>query len=237
MLNGKKVVGIVPTSPRFGTQENRYDEAYKFSDTYAQRILEAGAVPVGVLPVGNRLRTDVLDLCDAILSQGGSKVNPYHIDAVDHAVRTGKKMLGICLGCQSIQAYFYTRSIARAEGWQGALSDLFAQLTERDAFRFLSRVEGHGTGNGLPRENLDAIKHKVILDEGSRAAAIFGAREVMGASIHHYAVADPAPGVRVTGRAEDGVVEVIECDPAIIGVQFHPDVDTALPGIFRWLAE
>jgi putative glutamine amidotransferase len=56
------------------------------------------------------------------------------------------------------------------------------------------------------------------------AAAVYGERAEVN-SHHHQAVLDPG-GLRVTGRADDGVVEAAE-DPArpfVLGVQWHPEV-------------
>jgi putative glutamine amidotransferase len=44
-------------------------------------------------------------------------------------------------------------------------------------------------------------------------------------SSHHQAVSDPGPALRVSARAEDGVIEAIE-EPAAafcLGVQWHPE--------------
>ena len=40
-------------------------------------------------------------------------------------------------------------------------------------------------------------------------------------SRHHQAVKDPAPGIRITARSADGIVEAWET-PQIVAVQFHP---------------
>ena len=51
-------------------------------------------------------------------------------------------------------------------------------------------------------------------------------------SSHHQALDDVAPALRVTGRAEDDMIEAVESiDPAwwMIGVQWHPEELTATP--------
>ncbi len=50
--------------------------------------------------------------------------------------------------------------------------------------------------------------------------------EIIVNSLHHQAVARLAPGLRVAGRAPDGVIEAIE-DPAArftVGLQWHPEM-------------
>lgn len=237
MLHGKKVVGLVSTSQWFGSTKNRYDDFYKFTDTYCERLAAAGVTPLGVLPVGEFIRTDVLDLCDAFLLQGGASTRPYHIDVIDHAFRSGKKVLGICLGCQAIHCYFAVKAEAEKRGWTGKLSDLFCQMTRVEEHHFLSRVEGHRPLTYLPYGDKSEAKHPVHFTEDSQLAKIFGRTEVMGASYHICWIEDPAPGEIITGRSDDGITEAIEVGPKIIGTQFHPDVDDQLPEIFAWLAE
>lgn len=233
-MNAQKTVGIVPNAPKYGKSKNRYDDFYRFCNTYVVRAAEAGLLPLGVLPVDGYIKTDILSRCDAFLIQGGDVPRPYHIDVIDHAVKTDKKVLGICLGCQCIQCYFATRSEAKKRGFTGKLSELYLILKSEN-YPFLERVEGHRPVDILPRENLDAIKHRVLLTEGSNTARAFGTTEIMGASLHIHCIGKPAPGLAVSGKAEDGTVEAVEYGDKVIGVQFHPDVDRAFPQLFAWL--
>ena len=237
MYQNKKTVGIVPTlTTPFGSEESRYADFYRFNDTYCERALAAGLLPIGVLPVNNRIKTGILDLCDAFILQGGFKPQPYHVEVIDHSIKTGKKVLGICLGCQCIQAYFATKQEAEKRGWDGSLGDLYAQL-QSEGFVFLGHVEGHYPLKHLPRGNKDGCKHPVYFTEGSLLAKIYGRTEVNAASFHVCWIEHPAPGITVTGKAADGITEAVEAGDKIIGTQFHPDVDDMLPEVFDWLAE
>ena len=235
MEHKKKIVGIVPNAPQYGETEDEYNDYYKFSDTYCERALEAGMTPIGVLPVGAYIRTDALDLCDAFILQGGRYMMPFHMDVIDHALKTGKKLLGICLGCQAIHGYFATKAEAEKRGFTGKISELFDILWKQGDFHFLGRVEGHSVLNYLPRGDKDMMKHIVHLTEGSQAAKAFGCTEVMGLSYHVLCIDKPAPGLVVSGLSDDGITEVIEYGDKIIGTQFHPDADGELPQIFDWL--
>lgn len=237
MLNGKKVVGIVPYSLDYGKSEDRYADKYLFTDTYGVRAMEAGMIPVGVLPVDCRIRTEILDLCDVFIVEGGRAMNPFHVEVMDYAVKSGKKLLGICLGLQSIQVYCGVKAEAEKRGWTGNLGDLYLRLRAEKKNNFLAHVEGHYPSPILPRENVDCLKHPVKLTEGSHIARILGTTEVNGASLHHLCIGTPAPGITVTGYAPDGTIEAVECGENIIGTQFHPDVDNELHQLFDWLAE
>ena len=61
-------------------------------------------------------------------------------------------------------------------------------------------------------------------------------------SFHHQAVKDPAPGFKVIARAADGIIEGIQMNEKVFGLQFHPEGfvssgdDTFLP-IFQYFVE
>jgi putative glutamine amidotransferase len=44
-------------------------------------------------------------------------------------------------------------------------------------------------------------------------------------SAHHQTLKDVAPGLRITGRAHDGTVEMVEAPGKqfVLGVQWHPE--------------
>ena len=232
-----KVVGIVPYAQDYGKSESRYDDKYFFTDTYCVRACEAGLTPVGVLPVDARIRTDILDLCDCFIIQGGSNICAYHLQVIDHALRTGKKVLGVCLGAQSIQCYFAVKAEIEARGLSGTPGELYEQIKKQMQHPFLIEVPGHRPTEVLPRDSADSLKHPVHLAEGSHIARILGTTEIRGCTFHFYAIGEPAPGLTVTGWAPDGVIEAIEYGDTIVGTQFHPDVDSELHLLFDWLRE
>jgi putative glutamine amidotransferase len=87
--------------------------------------------------------------------------------------------------------------------------------------------------------------HEVTIDEGSLISSAIGANTIRVNSFHHQSVKDIAPGLIVTARAPDGIVEGIE--PAdddwwMIGVQWHPEEMNDSPepwdrGLFRAFAD
>ena len=74
--------------------------------------------------------------------------------------------------------------------------------------------------------------HEVLVDPSSRLATILGAQSVGVNSIHHQAVDRLGESIRVSARADDGVIEGVESDdPAwwMVGVQWHPEELTTTP--------
>jgi putative glutamine amidotransferase len=67
--------------------------------------------------------------------------------------------------------------------------------------------------------------HEVAVQKGSRLAEITGAGQVAVNSRHHQAVGRLGDGLKVSARAEDGIVEGIEAPGKrfAVGVQWHPE--------------
>ena len=162
--------------------------------------------------------------CDGLLFAGGGDVDPAIFGQVPHpklgtveplrdmveltlarrAIDDRKPVLGICRGIQLLNV---------ALG--GTLyQDIPSELPQASDHYASSQVPG--------REHL---AHLIALEPGSWLAARLGTDALPGNTFHHQALRDIAPGLRVTGRAPDGVVEAVEgVGPGlVIGVQCHPE--------------
>ena len=106
--------------------------------------------------------------------------------------------------------------------------------------QLLNITEGCTLFLHLPEDLPRAIPHKdptdlahrnaLLVERGSVMERVYGDGEIRVNSMHHMAIDDVATSFRVTARAPDGVVEAIESaieDWTAIGVQFHPEADTA----------
>ena len=110
-------------------------------------------------------------------------------------------ILGICRGCQVINA-----------GFGGTLiQDLPSQ-------------------KGLNHRQDDAngrYSHDVIIAPGTRLRAAVGQELLQVNSYHHQAIDTVAPGFKVSAQAPDGTVEAIESAAPgqfILGIQWHPEM-------------
>jgi len=81
------------------------------------------------------------------------------------------------------------------------------------------------------------LAHHIIVEPGSLMEKILGAGEVWVNSLHHQAIKDPGKGVRVTGRAPDGVAELLEVtgNRFVIAAQGHPEEIYAIEPAFKSL--
>jgi gamma-glutamyl-gamma-aminobutyrate hydrolase PuuD len=79
---------------------------------------------------------------------------------------------------------------------------------------------------------------EVDIEPGTRTAGLIGPRLRVSCH-HHQALARLAPGLKVTGRADDGTVEAVEVpgQSFAIGVQWHPEEDSVDGRLFAALVD
>ncbi len=207
---------------------------------YIDAIVEAGGIPVVLPPVEDKaLLRAMFERMDGILLTGGVDIAPAVYGEQPHpqlglvqperdaaelplarwAVAEAKPLLGICRGIQVLNV---------ALG--GSLyQDLPAQcgVPIDHEISFKDRCWEH-------------LAHGLALAEDSLLAELLGAAELEVNSLHHQAVKDLAPGLRVVGRSPDGVVEAVEGTSSgfVLGVQCHPEqlwqaADTRWRSVFR----
>jgi len=136
------------------------------------------------------------------------------------ARRRGLPVLGVCRGCQVV-------NVALGGGLH---EDLPTDLP--------------GAGGHSFDVPMDELAHFVDIEPGSRLASALGQTRLPVNSFHHQAASGAAPGLVVTARADDGVIEALESpagEPYLVAVQFHPEGLTrrypAFLGIFRGFVE
>lgn len=204
---------------------------------YHRAIAAAGAVPIIVPPLAGDALGEWLDRVsvDALLLSGGADVDPalfgeepvaglgrvsrqrddYEIALFRAAERRRIPVLGICRGLQVI-------NVARGGTlWQ----DMASQLGEQ----FACHDQTTPTEIGA---------HKVLVEPGSKVAALLESKQLNTNTHHHQAVKSVGDGLTVSAVAADGTIEALE-DPSanIVAVQFHPERMPAMQYFFRnWLS-
>lgn len=192
--------------------------------SYSNVIREAGGAPI-LLPITRdaEVIAAYAELVDGVLFSGGEDIDPayygeeqlwscgdviplrdeFELTLCRHmlAHHPEKPILGICRGEQVLNV-----------ACGGSLyQDVQSQLPGCIAHR--------------QQQISPYPSHKVRIEEGSKLRAIYDASEVMTNSFHHQAVKDIAPGLVITARASDGMIEAFEKPehPYFIGVQWHPE--------------
>jgi putative glutamine amidotransferase len=190
--------------------------------SYIHALELAGVTPVLVTPAHSaEAVAAIMHAVDGLVLSGGEDVDPVHYgetprveldsvhperDAMEfaalrHALDRDVPVLGICRGHQVLNV---------------ALGGSLYQDIPTD----LPDALGHVQGGGWDRRS-----HDVFVEPDSLFFRITGERTLCINSFHHQAIREPAPGLRVVGRAEDGLIEAVESERHdwVIGVQWHPE--------------
>jgi putative glutamine amidotransferase len=216
------VVIVALTGRRLGrTDKWPYSGAAALPYSYVDTVVRAGGQPVIV----NEARDpkELLARVDALVLTGGPDLDPqryaetahpsvYGVDTADDdfecalaeaATVRSVPTLAICRGIQVL-------NVARG-------GTLHQHIAEDPG------VPPHGQ----PGVAGGARQHEVALDADSLLADVMDTTRVTASCHHHQAIARLGDGLRVVGRASDGIVEALELDGAfMLAVQWHPE-DTA----------
>ncbi|MFF2275136.1 gamma-glutamyl-gamma-aminobutyrate hydrolase family protein [Agromyces sp. NPDC058126] len=204
---------------------------------YLDAVTDAGGIVVLLppQPASPEIAHRVLSTLDGLIVSGGADVDPARYGQVPHprtgaprrdrdawedalltaAIEAELPFLGICRGAQMLNV---------ALG--GTLVQHLPDVVGSEAYQPGPAVFGEAT---------------VAVDPGSRLAATLGeASDALPVHLyHHQALDDLAPGLTVTARTGDGVIEAVELDavPFGIGVQWHPEENAADRRLFAGLVE
>ncbi len=193
---------------------------------YLQAIEAAGGAPLLIhLTTNGEVLERLYQQIDGLLLAGGEDIDPARYGAPRHpklgdpdplqddveitltqwAIRDGKPVLAICRGIQLLNV---------------ALGGTLYQDIPAEIEGALNHNES------TDRKDMAHLAHPIVIERGARLADLLGATEVMVNTLHHQALRDVAPALRVTARAPDGVIEAVEAvSPAwVVGVQCHPEM-------------
>ena len=195
----------------------------RVNEAYTAALLQAGVIPLVVPPLDDDRAAAVLDAVDGLLVTGGEDVDPARYGAPPHPtvqdVHAARDRSEIALVNEARRRRIPTLAICR--GIQVTNVALGGTLI-RDIPSERSAAGRHEAGD----EGRAARVHRVTVTPGSRLATALGTTALVTNSIHHQAVDRVADGLRVTARADDGIVEGAEWagdDWWMIGVQWHPE--------------
>ena len=210
---------------------------YAIRENYCEAIARAGGLPIA-LPHQVEFASAYVDLIDGLIVTGGAfDLDPALYGADErHATVTTKDrrtafelaitlaaldrdvpVLGICGGQQLLNV---------ALG-----GDLIQHIPDA-----VPGCLAHEQPN--PRTEPG---HSVEVIAGTRLHAVGGATQLEVNSAHHQAAGAVGPGVVVSGRAPDGIIEAIEVPDRrfCVGVQWHPEyrISAADDALFVALTE
>lgn len=193
---------------------------------YFDAVLAAGGLPVLLPPVGKDAEIDaLLDKVDGVVLTGGLDMDPK---------RNGQAM-SVSIQPMADRRDGHDRMLVRrvVERQMPVLAigvgmQQLNVLTGGSLFLHLPldvpKALPHFDPTGAPH------RHIVLLEPNTRIDEIYGGGELRVNSRHHQAVNTLGKGMRVGAKSPDGVIEAIEADDQdwfCLGVQWHPEADTA----------
>ena len=220
------------SKPLIGMNANYYpprkdeDSGSSVLAGYYDSVVAAGGVPVVIPPL-----TDaddlalILDHVDGILMTSGGDLNPKRLGVLPHpAVRPipERREDSDRLLCQLVLDR-QMPLLAVSLGMQ-LLNVICGGTLYMHIPEDLPRALPHFDPLGGPH------RHALLVEPNTRVERIYGGGEIRVNSAHHQAVRTVASGFRVTAKAPDGVIEAIEReedDWFCVGIQWHPQADTA----------
>jgi putative glutamine amidotransferase len=182
---------------------------------YTDGLLAAGGLPV-MLMADESTVDAVLDRVDAVVLTGGTDVEPSRYGAArapeTHEPDRERDAFEIALTRAAVERGVPVLAVCR--GNQLVNVALGGTLVQH--------VDGHEL---VDEEETGA--HPVSLVPGSRLHSLLGADRLRVNSLHHQAVAEVAPDLRVAATSDDGLIEGMElAGRPLLSVQWHPERQT-----------
>lgn len=215
----RPIIGIACSKMFF--PNNNLDQYFYVGSGYVDGIARTGGTPL-ILPlmtIPDAPFREMLASLDGLILTGGEDPAPHlygepplqglgeieyerdlaELAVIKLALELKKPILGICRGMQILNVALGGTLV----------QDIPSQIP--------------GAYQHAQKGSRQYGAHTVKLEPGFVANAL-GKTEVLVNTSHHQSVKDPAPGFKVTGKAGDGVIEVIEHEQELlIGVQWHPE--------------
>lgn len=194
---------------------------------YVDTVVAAGGLPVVLPPLGKEAELNAfLDRLDGFVLSGGLDLDPRRHGWLPHAavrpMATRRDDSDRLLVRLLMQRRLPTLAIGVGMQQLNAAcgGTLHLHLPE-DMPRAMPHHDPSCSG---------PHRHAVLLEPNTRLDEIYGGGEIRVNSHHHQAVRQVGARLRVAAVAPDGVIEAIEtvdADWFCIGVQWHPESETA----------
>ena len=219
--NMTPLIGI-PAHPTISDYRGGKATIQTCGENYLNSVAAVGGTPL-IVPIYDD--PEALDrytaLCDGFLIPGGIDVNPicygetphpllgqcrldfdkYQLHFIERMRASGKPILAVCRGIQIINV-----------AYGGTLYQDVSLHGPETMHHYQQDVTPGGAS------------HRVTIEQDSILYRLYGG-ELWTNSFHHQSIKDLGAGLRITARAEDGIIEAVEATdhPYLHAVQWHPE--------------
>ena len=207
--------------------------AATLSANYTDAIARAGGIPV-ILPTvaDSTLASALIKTVDGVVFSGGPDLDPSYYGETfwneTVQVDTLRDISDLMLMRAALASRKPVMAICRGEQLMNVV--LGGTLVQDIPTQVDTMIQHSG-----------GVRHRIGVEKGSVLYQLFGEDSLTVNSSHHQAVKDPAPGVRVTAHADDGIIEAYEYGNQVIAFQFHPEglarTDDAWLAPFRYFIQ
>lgn len=200
----------------------------RVNEAYTDALAAAGVMPVVLAPIAPDVAIRALDGIAGLVLTGGEDLDPAHYGVAPHPAagspHPARDAYELALAREARDRAIPTLAICR--GAQ-VVNVAFGGTLIQDI-----PSERPGTLDHDPDDARRKRVHTVEIDPTTELARAAGGTLIQTNSSHHQSVDRVAPGLHVTARTSDGIVEGLEPDdPAwwMVAVQWHPEELTATP--------
>lgn len=222
-MSRQPLIGVTTCSKQLGLHP-----FHIVGDKYLRAVAVVGGLPLAIPALPELIDiAALLEHLDGLLFTGSpSNVEPHHyqgpasapdtphdpardgltLPLIRAAVDAGVPLLGICRGFQEINVAFG--------------GSLHQRVHEVGPFM------DHRDDPDMPLEVQYGLRHPLLVQPGGLLAGLGLGPQFEVNSVHGQGVERLAPGLRVEGRAPDGLVEAFSVERAptfALGVQWHPE--------------
>lgn len=200
----------------------------RVNEAYTNALAAVGLIPIVLPPLDPTIAAASLTDVAGLVLTGGEDLDPRRFGEEPHPAteppHVARDAYEVALALTAYEQRVPTFAICR--GAQVVNVALGGTLIQDIPSQRSSGID-HS-----PKDRRDERTHAVDIDHPSRLADIIGETRIITNSSHHQSIDRIAPGLRVTARTTDGIIEAAESvDPAwwMVAVQWHPEELTATP--------